>query len=119
MVGARSFSLDRVAVVARVDPDGSLWIDETRTYTYDGRYSWAECRLPLDRVGSVSDFSLVEGDCVFTGSTSEQPGTYELTSSPAEFYDRWHYVAEDETRSFTLRYRIGEALTRHRDVAEL
>ena len=28
-VGARSYSLDRVFVDARVDPDGSLWIDET------------------------------------------------------------------------------------------
>jgi hypothetical protein len=119
VVGARSFSLDRVAIIARVDPDGSLWIDETRTYTYDGRYSWAEFRLPLDRVGSVSDFSLLEADRAFTASTSETPGTYELTSSADELYVRWHYVAEDETRSFTLRYRIGDVVARHPDVAEL
>ncbi len=119
VVGARSFSLDRVAIIARVDPDGSLWIDETRTYTYVGRYSWAEFRLPLDRVGSVSDFSLFEGDRELTVSTSETPGTYDLTSSPDELYVRWHYAAEDETRSFTLRYRISDVVARHPDVAEL
>lgn len=118
VVGARSFALDRVAIIARVDPDGSLWIDETRTYTYDGRYSWAEFRLPLDRVGSVSDFSLFEGDREFTASTSEAAGTYELTSSRDEFYVRWHYGAEDETRSFTLHYQISDVVARHPNVAE-
>lgn len=102
VVGARSFALDRVAVNARVDPDGSLWIDETRTYTYDGRYSWAEFGLPPGRVGSLSDFSLFEGDREFAASTSDAAGNYQLTSSRDEFYVRWHYAAENETRSFTL-----------------
>jgi len=99
---AREALLSRVAVNARVDPDGSLWIDETRTYTYDGRYSWAEFGLPLGRVGSLSDFSLFEGDREFAASTSAAAGNYQLTSSRDEFYVRWHYAAENETRSFTL-----------------
>ena len=112
-VGARSYSLDRVAVEARVDRDGSLWIDETRTYTFDGRYSWADFRLPLDRVGSVSEFSLSEGDRAFAPGTDEAPGTYQLETSDDELYVRWHYSAEDEGRSFRLRYRISDAVTRH------
>ena len=118
-VGARSYSLDEVVVSARVDRDGSLWIDETRTYTYDGRYSWAEFRLPLDRVGRVSDFLLTEGDRAFAPGTDDAPGTYRLESSDEELHVRWHYAAEDETRSFRLRYRIGDAVDLHPDVAEL
>ena len=118
VVDARSYSLDRVAVVARVETDGSLWIEETRTYTYDGRYSWAEFRLPLDRVGSLSDFSLSEGDRVFARSASETAGTYAIESSADEFYVRWHYAAEDETRAFQLRYRVSDVVRLHRDVAE-
>ncbi len=118
-VGARSYSLDRVFVDARVDPDGSLWIDETRTYTFDGRYSWAELTLPLDRVGSVSEFSLSEEDRPFAPGTDEEPGTYQLESSDDELHVRWHYEAEDETRSFRLRYRISDAVMVHPDVAEL
>ena len=117
-VGARSYSLDRVVVEARVDRDGSLWIDETRTYTFDGRYSWADFRLPLDRVGSVSEFSLSEGDRAFAPGTDEAPGAYQLETSDDELYVRWHYSAEDERRSFRLRYRISDAVTRHPDVAE-
>ena len=117
-VGARSYSLDEVVVSARVGPDGSLWIDETRTYTYDGRYSWAEFRLPLDRVRRVSDFSLTEGERVFTPASGDEPGTYRLASSDDELHVRWHYVAEDETRSFRLRYRIGAVVDLHADVAE-
>ena len=118
-VGARSYSLDEVVVSARVDRDGSLWIDETRTYTYDGRYSWAEFRLPLDRVGRVSDFSLTEGDRAFAPGTDDAPGTYRLESSDEEMHVRWHYAAEDETRSFRLRYRISDAVDLHADVAEI
>ena len=117
-VGARSYSLDEVVVNARVDPDGGLWIDETRTYTYDGRFSWAEFRLPLDRVGQVSDFSLTEGERVFTPASGDEPGTYRLQASDEELHVRWHYVAEDETRSFRLRYRIGAVVGLHADVAE-
>ena len=117
--GARSYSLDEVVVSARVDRDGSLWIDETRTYTYDGRYSWAEFRLPLDRVGRVSDFSLTEGGRAFTPGADDAPGTYQLESSDEELHVRWHYAAEDETRSFRLRYRVGDAVDLHADVAEL
>ena len=117
--GARSYSLDEVVVSARVDRDGSLWIDETRTYTYDGRYSWAEFRLPLDRVGRVSDFSLTEGGRAFTPGADDAPGTYRLESSDEELHVRWHYAAEDETRSFRLRYRVGDAVDFHADVAEL
>ena len=119
VVDARSYALDAVTVVARVEPDGSLWIAETRTYTYDGRYSWADFRLPLDRVGSLSEFSLSDGDVEFVPSGGEEPGTYTVESSAEEFYVRWHYVAEDEMRSFQLRYRISNAVRRHADVAEL
>ncbi len=119
VVDARSYTLDAVTVVARVEPDGSLWIAETRTYTYDGRYSWADFRLPLDRVGSLSEFSLSDGDVQFVPSGGEEPGTYTVESSAEEFYVRWHYVAEDERRSFQLSYRISDAVRRHADVAEL
>ena len=105
-VSAKSYSLDRLTVRSRVERDGSLWIDETRTYTFDGSYSWADFRLPLDRVGSVSEFSLSEGDRVFQPRLSGEPGTYVLESSPSEMYVKWHFTAEDETRSFRLRYRI-------------
>ncbi len=118
-VETRSYSLDRVVVNARVDRGGSLWIDEIRTYTFDGRYSWADFRLPLDRIGTVSEFSLFEGDRPFARAMDEEPGTYQLESSEDEFYVRWYHASEDETRSFRLRYRISNAVTSHSDVAEL
>ena len=57
-------------------------------------------------------------DRAFTPGAEEAPGTYQLEASADELYVRWHYVAEDETRSFRLRYRISEAVTSHPDVAE-
>ena len=116
---ARSYALDRVVVNATVEPDGSLLIEETRTYTYDGRYSWADFRLPLDRVWTISEFSLSEGGRAFTSAVADAPGTYRLETSAEEMYVRWNYDAEDESRSFTLRYRVSDAVDVHADVAEL
>jgi hypothetical protein len=103
MVGVRTYSLDHFGVV---DRDGSLWIDETRTYTYDGQYSWAEFRLLLERAGSTSEFSLFGRDRMFTPSATEEPGIYALESRARELYVRWHCGAEDEPRSFRLRPRV-------------
>ena len=91
-----------------MDRGGILWIDEIRTYTFDGRYSWADFRLPLDRIGTVSEFSLFEGDRPFARAMDEEPGTYQLESSEDEFFVRWYHASEDETRSFRLRYRISK-----------
>lgn len=73
---------------------------------FNGSYSWADFRLPFDRVGSVNEFSLSEGDRAFQPEATEEPGTYELESGPSQMYVKWHFTAEDETRSFRLRYRI-------------
>jgi uncharacterized membrane protein len=117
-VFAKSYSLDRVDVAARLETDGSLLIEETRTYTFSGSYAWADFRLPLDRVGTVSDFSLSEGSRVYSAGFDETPGSYVLEVDSGQMYVKWFYRANDETRSFKLRYRISDAVRVYADTAE-
>lgn len=115
---AKSYTLDRVAIEARVSPEGNLTIEEARTYTFRGRYRWADYRLPLEKVGTVADFSLCEGEQMYREGRGEDPGTYQIKSDDDEFYVKWYYRARNETRTFVLSYTVTDVVTVYDDVAE-
>jgi len=118
-VAAKSFRIDRIAIQARVLPDGNMYIDESRTYTFRGKFSWADYKLPLQGIGNVLDFSLNDENTNYRKSKSEEPGTYTVQSSEYSFYVRWHYQAENQTKTFTLHYLVTDVISVYQDVAEL
>lgn len=115
---AKSYSIDQVKIHAELFADGRLKIEEARTYKFRGRFSWADYRLPLDKVGTVEDFVLMEGERLFESAESKEPGTYEIQASDAELYVKWYYKARNETRTFTLSYTIRDVATVYDDIAE-
>ena len=116
---AKSYRIDRIAIQARVLPDGNMYIDESRTYTFRGKFSWADYKLPMQRIGNVLDFSLNDENTSYRESKSEEPGTYTVQSSEYSFYVRWHYQAQNQTKTFTLHYLVTNVITVYQDVAEL
>lgn len=123
MVGAqtifpKSFTIDRIEIEATIKTDGSLFIREARTYTFRGQFSWADYRLPLKGVGAVRDFSLQDESITYLPGSDSQPGSYYIKSYPDEFYVRWFYHAQNETRTFILQFRLSDAVTLYQDVAE-
>jgi len=123
MVGAqtifsKSFTIDRIEIEATIETDGSLFIREARTYTFRGQFSWADYRLPLQGLGEVKDFLLQDESIIYLPGSDSQPGSYYIESYPDEFYVRWFYQAQNETRNFILQYRLSDAVTLYQDVAE-
>ncbi len=116
---AKSYRLDRVVIMGEVTAHGSLKIEESRTYSFRGRFSWADYRLPLDELGTVTDFSLREDSQVYRMVANKDPGTYQVEQSNSEFYVKWFYRARNETRTFVLNYTVTHAVTKYADVAEL
>ncbi|MDZ7318535.1 MAG: DUF2207 domain-containing protein [candidate division KSB1 bacterium] len=115
---AKSYSIDQIKIHARIDGDGSLWISEDRMYYFRGSFSWADYELPLRQLGPVTDFSLSENELEYQQMEGGAPGTYTVSSTDERFYVRWNYRASHEKRTFTLRYRVTDAVRRYRDVAE-
>ncbi|MFZ5516153.1 MAG: DUF2207 family protein [Candidatus Zhuqueibacterota bacterium] len=113
------FTIESIKIAAQVDSAGSLWIEEHRTYDFHGKFSWADYELPLDNLGPVTNFSLREDDRQFRNESTHQPGTFEFSQNSDEFKVKWYYNARNEQRTFTLRYRISDAVTRYDDIAEL
>ncbi|MBN2366077.1 MAG: DUF2207 domain-containing protein, partial [Calditrichaeota bacterium] len=116
---AKSYSLERVQVHAVVQPDGSIDITESRTYNFRGRFSWADYRLPVSGFGGVENFTLADNFGNYIPENNEEPGSYLVEYSDSEFYVRWFYSAENESRTFHLRYSLTDVISVFSDVAEL
>jgi uncharacterized membrane protein len=116
---SKSFSLDKIDIRARIQADGHLQIEENRTYTFRGSFSWADYRLPLKGIGEIRSFSISDEFSAYQQSAGEEPGTYFIQKDNNVFYVKWYYRARNETRTFTLRYLASDVVTRYQDVAEL
>jgi len=116
---AKSYRIERVEIMAWVEADGSMLIQEARTYRFKGRFRWADYRLPIKGFTGVADFSLRDDEMAYRPGQSEEPGTYQVQKRPGEFYVKWFYRARNETRTFVLSYRVTDVLREYPDVAEL
>lgn len=115
---SKHYSIDAITIDAEIASDGSLLISEDRSYTFHGAFIWADYKLPLSKLGKVTDFSLSEGEVRYEPMPGNTPGTYQIRQDNDEFSVRWHYRARDESRTFRLQYRVADAVNVYQDVAE-
>src|SRR5829696_10125983 len=102
---AKSFTLPRAAVVADVQPDGSVVVTENITYDFTGSFEGGYREIPLKDGMSVDDVSVSEDGKEYAPGASAElgssgvPGTYG-TYGTADLGDAyrivWHYRASDE-----------------------
>src|SRR3990167_4973825 len=81
-VFAKDYSIPSADFEVRINPDGSVNITETRTYSFDGSFSWADEWIILKKDYKISNFEVWEGEKKYTLDDSELPYTYEFTPSP-------------------------------------
>jgi uncharacterized membrane protein len=108
---AKSYFHPFVEQVFTFQENGDVLVEERRSFSFEGSFSWA--RLSLLRRGVQ--------DIVFEGVWDEETGRvcpFEVERSPQEVAIRWSYQAQDEVRTFRLRYRLVGVVQRFEDVAE-
>lgn len=115
---SKEYTIPEIRVSVQVNPDGSLTITEHRTYVFDGSYSWANYTLPKKGFTTIQNIQVLEGGQAFTNSNTEENGTFLVEQSDREINLKWYYSAENEERTFTLRYTLYDALARGPDFAE-
>jgi uncharacterized membrane protein len=116
---AKSYYFPRVAIDAQVNPDGSLGITERRTYRFNGEFSWATHTLERRGWTEITDVSVADEQGRFTEAAGAAPRTYQVAMSQNEMELKWYFRAEDQEKTFTIRYRAAGAVIRYRDTAEL
>ncbi|MGQ9622557.1 MAG: DUF2207 family protein [Candidatus Caldatribacteriaceae bacterium] len=108
---AKSYFHPVIKQVFTFQENGDALVEEKRSFSFEGSFSWA--RLSIFRKG-------VE-DIVFEGVWDEKAGEAcpcEVERTPQEVGIRWSYQAQDEVRTFRLRYRLVGVVRRFEDVAE-
>ncbi|MFS8571035.1 MAG: DUF2207 domain-containing protein [Thermaerobacter sp.] len=114
----KSVTFPEARIEAVVEPDGSLLVTESRTYRFQGSYSWWEQWIPHGDY-EVAVLGVGEPGLDYEAAGTGLPGTYAVTVTPGYTQVRWHFQATNEDRTFVLRYRAAGAVAVHDDVAEL
>jgi uncharacterized membrane protein len=121
----KSFDLPRADVRIRVEPDGSLRVAESITFAYSGSFSGAFREIPV-REGETIDQVFVEEDgrTYSPGASAEigssgAPDTFGVARTDEGLRIVWHYVAVDETRTYTVGYRLRGLAVAYEDVVDV
>jgi uncharacterized membrane protein len=118
-LAAKDYYISNVTIQARLSADGSMDIEEKRTYSFRGHFHWATYHLPIDRTGGVVDFTVGEEGRAYSRGSQAVAGTYQYDETPDAIDAKWFFDAEDETRVFVLSYRILDVAKRYQDAAVL
>jgi len=118
---AKSYTIDKVAVTATVQTDGSMRVVERRSMTFDGDFSRVYWYLDLAGAASIDVLGVSGPDGPFKLTdkpAARPPGTFCVTAQG----DRLLVEAFDEYSGATtlkLEYAVAGAAKRWKDTAEL
>lgn len=131
----RSFRMERYDSRIVVNQDGSLDVEETLVYVFNGQYRRGLRTWDTEKLERLQDFQVVEvanGEEVpyrqtsfdSDDSTSGTPGTFGVeTGNPTRV--RWIYAggptssSRETTKTFLIRYRVDGAMRVYDDRDEL
>ncbi len=124
---ARSLTVTDADVSMKLAPDAALLVAERLTIEFDGSWEAAYRDILLKKGERISDVKVQEGGsgyrpggCTVEGCVDAE-GTYGAAGIPAGGGIRivWHHKASDQTRTFTVSYRVEDALVAYSDVLDL
>ncbi|GBD92735.1 hypothetical protein BMS3Abin05_00309 [bacterium BMS3Abin05] len=118
-VQAKSYRFTKVSIQAQLLPDGSMRVEEVRTFKFTGNYRFAYRTFPAKGSVKFTDFGVSEGGVFYRLSQSGKPGTYQINPQNGKIEVKWFYKARNQTKTFTIHYRVENAVRRHEDAAVL
>src|SRR4030042_714262 len=102
---AKDYSIKSADIDVQINGDGSANITESRIYSFDGSYSWADEWIFL-KGHTISGIEVAGAD------------KFTVSQETDKVYIKWYYTAENEEKTFTLNYVIKDALTNQKDTSE-
>jgi uncharacterized membrane protein len=111
---AKSYDHPLVDITFRLQSDGSADVTEIRSFRFDGSFSEAFFRK--DVRGKYGTYD-IQYQGVWDADTN-QALRFERSTDGSERVLTWHYSAQDTTKRFLIRYRIGGAVQRYTDAAQ-
>ena len=104
---AKELHWDRYDVTIDLQQDGSFIVSEDQTINFtEGSFSEGFATIPLGRVEEIVDVQVFEGDQPYRPGFGD-PGEFNVSTAGGFMEILWWFEpAADETRNFTIRYRV-------------
>ena len=123
--GERDDDVTEANVQLRLAPDGALLVSERLTFEYTGAFEASYRDINLKHGEQITNVSVREdgrryrsGGCTAFGCT-DADATFGAEQMPNGVRIVWHHKAADETRTFTVTYRVNRAVVAHDDVIDV
>lgn len=97
-----------------LNPDGSADVEEIRSFSFDGSFSWAF--LLRETRGDYGMYR-VEYEGVWDADTGEELRAESSSSADGETI-KWYCSAANTTKRFLIKYKIDSAVQRYGDAAQ-
>jgi hypothetical protein len=122
---AKSFTLPQASVTVTVGPDGVLDVTERITFRFDGPFTGAFREIPMRSGELLAQPYVQEGTQRYHPGASAELGssgardTYGIARTNKGVRIVWHFSAQDETRTFTVGYRLAGLAVAYDDVVDV
>jgi uncharacterized membrane protein len=116
-VFAKDYSFPSSEFSVFINDDGSFVVEEERTYSFSGSFSWADMWIPLDGF-TISSFQIGDESGWYEESNVARSGSYYTETANGRFYAKWFFSALDEQKTFIIKYKIDDGIKLHKDIAE-
>ncbi|MGI6584440.1 MAG: DUF2207 domain-containing protein [Lutisporaceae bacterium] len=121
--GGRSYYMSSFRINAQLDSRGNMDVIEEITYEFDGSFRGVYRTLRTagsDGIEGIEVYKVLSGSLQqFVRDNSEREGSYQLIDEGDGIRLKIFSAAEDESSTFTLKYRIMNVAAKYNDIAEL
>lgn len=119
----RSYYYDKIDATIIVNSDSTLSVEERQTYNYTGKYTVGWRSISLDKLGSVTDVEVYDGETKKgLERANVRPVTDTSLPSPSDYGKyatfkknghqniEWYYNMENTTHMWILKYKVHGAI---------
>lgn len=125
-VVAKSYSFPKVDINIQLNTDRSADFIERRTFAFSGSFSQVYWEIPLSSKQVISNIGMSEegahGEIIYQELPYPDAGRPEhrfaIVNQGKTIRVEAYHVSSDETKIFTLSYRVSNAVKRHSQIGE-
>lgn len=107
---AKEYSIPEIRVEVEITADGIVRIQEYRTYSFKGSFSWADYRLPKKGFSEIRNIRVSENSRFYINSNNGEPGTFSISEYKEFVQVKWNFNASDSERTFAVSYELHGTL---------
>ena len=109
-LSAKDYRITKAEIKAIIKKNGTVSFEETRTYVFEGSYTWASFELERKGFDNVSNFSVWDGDKLYLEDDSNEPGTFSIRKRSKKYEIKYFFDVNNEEKKITSRYDLEKAL---------